>query len=288
MRHRPAHPSRRVMLGEAVGREDVGKNVGSRLPVGGVVTVVGTRELLAGRVGPLAVEGVLERRLVWLVMRRERPVGQAGRRVQPARAVRLHDEWLVSPDGVLGLCVVGRLVVRALGSLEVGDIKAGPLPLLFVPPDVFLALAPRLPLGVCGGPIVDDATVHRPRPRPLRGDPVLLSPGLAPCGLVDLVFIDAAVDPTATGGRAIRLKSRVPGHGIIVLVPAVDLAQHSLGVGLVVRALGRVVPGQVEYSTVLRVVRVRELLSDLASEVVHKPQLRAAVALRLDRLLAPL
>ena len=57
----------------------------------------------------------------------------------------------------------------------------------------------------------------------------------------------AAVDPAAARGRAVRAQLRVAGQRPPPLVPAVDLAQHRLGVGLVVRAGGRVVPREVEH-----------------------------------------
>src|SRR5919206_1229602 len=212
------------------------------------------REPLASRVGPLPVERVVERRLLRLVVGGDWPVGQAGRHEQPTPAVGLHDERLVAPDGVIGPRVVGRLVIGGLARCEVRDVVAGPLPLLLVPPDVLLALAPGPALVVGGGSVVDDVAVHRPRPTPFEGYPVLLAPGLAPVGLIDLVFVDAAVDPAPAGGRAVVLEHGVAGQGVVVLIPAVDLAQYALAVGLVVRALGGVVPSEVENGAVLGVL----------------------------------
>src|SRR5919205_800144 len=62
--------------------------------------------------------------------------------VEPAAAVRLHDERMVARDGVLGLRVVGRHVAGLLVLLEVGDVDTGPLAFAAVPPDVALALGP--------------------------------------------------------------------------------------------------------------------------------------------------
>src|SRR2546427_3249619 len=45
---------------------------------------------LVDRAGLLLVQRVLDRRLVWLVVRRERPVHEARRHEQPALAVRPH------------------------------------------------------------------------------------------------------------------------------------------------------------------------------------------------------
>ena len=82
----------------------------------------------------------------------------------------------------------------------------------------------------------------------------------------------------------------VPVYDLAVKGDELVVAQDRLGVGLLdpVLHLGRVVPVEVEDGPVLGVVRVGELLPDLPAEVVHEPQLRAAVALGLDGLVAPL
>src|SRR3712207_7763412 len=53
-----------------------------------------------------------------------------------------------SGDGVHALRVCGRLVAGRLVLGEVGDVVAGPLALLLVPPDVLLALRPRPAVGI--------------------------------------------------------------------------------------------------------------------------------------------
>src|SRR5437879_4284391 len=75
---------------------------------------------------------------------------------------------------------VRRPVARRLARGEVGDVVAGPLGLVLVPPHQRLALAPRLALGVGGGAVVQDPPVGRPCPAPLLRDPVLLAGRLAP------------------------------------------------------------------------------------------------------------
>src|SRR5690606_38405545 len=114
-------------------------------------------------------------------------VDEPARHVERTAPVALHDERVraverVDADGA-GLVAVG----RRLGPLDVGDVVAGPLPLLLVPPDVGLALAPRPPVGVGRRAVVEDAPVRGPDPAPLVGHPVLLAPGLAAGGLVDAV-----------------------------------------------------------------------------------------------------
>src|SRR5918911_1281215 len=164
MLDRPGHAARRVVLGQAIGRENVGEDFRAGMAVGGIVQVVGPRELLERGVRPLTVKRVIEWGFVRLVVRRQRSVGEAGGDEDPASPIRLHYEGLVAPDRFLGLRVIGRLVVGMLGRAYVRHVVAGPAPLLLVPPDVLLALGPGPPFRVCGGAGVDDATVHWPRP----------------------------------------------------------------------------------------------------------------------------
>src|SRR5205823_7971951 len=163
--------------------------------------------LLAARVGALRVERVAERRLVRLVVRRQRPVLEPLGDVEPGAAVRLHDERVVAGDGVLGLGAVGRHVARLLVLLEVGYVEARPLALAAVPPDVALALGPRVAVRIGGGAVVDDPAVRRPGPRPFGRDVALLLPvWLLSRGLVDPVRYAAAVDQAAAQRLAFVLQ----------------------------------------------------------------------------------
>jgi hypothetical protein len=224
-----------------------------------------------------------------LVVRGQRAVDEADGRVEPGLAVALHDERVVARDRLDAGRPLRRAVGRRLLLLEVGYVRAGPLALVLVPPDVGLALAPRPALRVGGRPVVEDAPVHRPHPAPLAGDVVLLVARLAAGRLVDAVLVDAGVDPAATHRGAVGLELGEAGQrGAVGDAVAVDLAQHVLGVRLVVLAVRRVVPGEVEHGPVARLARRREPLADQPPEVEEEPQLRAALARRLDRLLAPL
>ena len=126
------------------------------------------------RVGALRVQRVVDRRLVRLVVRGQRPVLEPLWDEEPRASVGLHDERVVAGDGVLRLGAVGRDVVGRLVLLEVGVVAAGPPALGGVPPHIALALGPGLPVGVGGCPVVEDAGVGRPGPSPLARDPVLL------------------------------------------------------------------------------------------------------------------
>src|SRR5205807_8841753 len=113
---------------------------------------------------------------------------------------------------------------------------------------------PRVPVRIRRGAVVDDPRVLRPRPPPLVGDPVLLGLGLASRRLVDAVLVDPAVDPRATGGRAVILERVVAGQERSVRGATADLLQHRFGVRLVVLALNWVVPDEVEDRPVLRII----------------------------------
>ena len=251
VRQGAAHRPGRVVLGEPVGGEGEREDVALRR----MGPVPRRPDLLLGRVRLDAVQRVLDRRLRRLVVRRQRPVDDALGREQPGLAVALHDERVGTADRVLRPRVVRRHVVRPLGRLEVRHVLTGPAAGLLVPPDVLLPLAPRLALGVGRGTVVEDPAVQRPRPAPLGGHRVLLLARLAPGGLVDLVGVDAAVDPAAAGRRAVVLHLHVARQRRAVRAHAVDLAQHRLGVRVGRLAVRRVVPGEVQQRPVPRVGR---------------------------------
>src|SRR5690242_10280637 len=142
---------------------------------------------------------------------------------------------------------------------------------LGVPPHVALALRPGRAVRPCGGAVVEDAPVRRPRPAPVGRDPVLLGVGPPASRLVDPVGVDAGMDPRAAGRRAVVLEVLVRGDERAVGVAAVDLLQHRLGVGLVLRALRGVVPGESPQREVTRLAGVGQPLADAAPEVVGEP-----------------
>src|SRR5579883_475598 len=122
------------------------------------------------------------------------------------------------------LRAVRRNVLRRFLLLEIGDVVAGPLAFLLVPPEVFLTLAPRPSERIGRGAVVKQPAVCGPSPSPLRRDPALPVSGLAICGLIRLVFENAAIDPAAAGGGAVGLELRIPGNRASLRVPTADLA----------------------------------------------------------------
>src|SRR3982751_136259 len=99
-------------------------------------------------------------------MRRQRPIFQSARDPDPAHAIGMHDEGLVTCDGIVAFGGAARLVVGGFVFGEVGSVVAGPLVLLLVPPDKFLALAPRLAVGTRRRAVIKDAAIGRPRVSP--------------------------------------------------------------------------------------------------------------------------
>src|SRR5207302_10067076 len=85
---------------------------------------------------------------------------------QPSHTIRMHDEWHVSGDRLHPLGFLRRAIVRRRVLFEVGNVMAGPLALVLVPPDKLLALAPRLSVGTRGGAVVENAPVRRPSVAP--------------------------------------------------------------------------------------------------------------------------
>src|ERR1700733_10200307 len=75
------------------------------------------------------IEQVAKRRLDRLVMRRKRPVLNAGG-VQPAQSVGLGDEGGWAGDGVHARRAWGRLIIGRLVQLEVRLVESDPAPLL--------------------------------------------------------------------------------------------------------------------------------------------------------------
>src|SRR5699024_10351138 len=120
-----------------------------------------------------------------------------------------------------------------------------PAPLLVIPPDVLLALAPRSPVRVGGGPVVQDSSIAGPCPAPIPLARARPTARYTIGSLVDTVGVHTGIDPAARGCRTVGQQLPVrrerpagirPGH-----VVTVDLGQHRFRVGcrpaaLVVRA----------------------------------------------------
>ena len=297
-----AHRSTQVMLGETERRGHHGI-LGCRR-VGDVVQR--SFEKAYRRVGIVfGIEQVAQRRLDRLVMRRKRPVLDAGG-VQPAQSVGLGDEGLCAGDGGHARRAWRRLVIGRLVQLEVRFVESDPAPLLGVPPDQFLAFRPGPPLGVGRGAVVQDADIVRPGEAPFRLEWVIR----------DLAFVrpvaarlgeDAAVDPAAACRRAVVLQLRVaahqtrpPGARVGFIQPVTvdlheDLLQVRFPFNAAERSIGQtrllvevVVPGEVQQRLVLGIGRAGVELLEALTQVVEKPGVGTAIAGRIDGFLVPL
>src|SRR5579864_5483685 len=132
-------------------------------------------------------------RLQSFVVRWQRTVGQSLRRENPASPIRVQDKRFISGESLITLRVFRRLIIRRFRPREVRDVQPGPLFVLLIPPNEFLALAPRLPIRTGRGAVIEDAAVRRPGKAPAMSPEVLGIP------LVSAVLTrareDAGVDP---------------------------------------------------------------------------------------------
>src|ERR1700722_15114717 len=96
------------------------------------------------RAGVLPVHAIALRGFGRLEMRRQRTVLQALRHEQGRLAVCLQDEGVGAAEGGRAGSTWRGHVVRGLCLLDIGNVVAGPLAPLRIPPDVRLRLAPRL------------------------------------------------------------------------------------------------------------------------------------------------
>src|SRR6478672_1891887 len=150
-------------------------------------------------------------------------------------------EWFVAVQSPRALAL--SLMVGRHFRFEIRSVRAGPLLLLVVPPDQFLALAPRLAVWPRRSPVVNDAAIVRPREAPAVPEQPL---GLA---LERLVLAEVrrhpAVDPATRRGRAVVLQLLVfLEQRAFRQIPAVDFLQHLLDDGIRHRTFGRILPGQ--------------------------------------------
>ena len=266
-------------LGETKGREHV--------RIGGIARVLqlvaGAGPAIGGRVVLLRVQRIADRAFHWFVMRRQRPVLEAGGDEDHRLAVGLHDERVVAAMRVHALRVLAE--IRPVGGRavrdEVGHVVADPAPLVLVPPDELLALRPGAAVGIGRGPVVEDPAVGRPGEGPAGVIGVLAGPvGLARArDVVAVARVDAAIHPAAAGGGAVVLQCLVARDLLAVRDRvAVDLAEDRLGIGFALRAALRIKPGE-RLDTAVATVRAVgvERLQALA-EMVDEPEIGTAVA----------
>src|SRR5688500_14726926 len=102
-------------------------------------------------------------------MRRERAVEEPRGSEQPPFSVDLHYKWIGPRVGVHPHAALFGGRVRRPCPWEIGDIAARPL--LSVPPDILLSLAPGRAVGPGRGAVIENSPVRRPRIAPIEVRP---------------------------------------------------------------------------------------------------------------------
>src|SRR5947208_4616446 len=154
------HPAAGMVFGEPISSKNKWKTRIARRRK----TVFSAREPIHDRIRVARIERVVYRRLERFVMSRHRSILQTFRHVKPAESVFVQNErrvtaLTVEPTLLILRFVIGRLVFFKLGHID-------PSPISRVPPDEFLALAPRFTARPRAGAIVNDASITRPAEAP--------------------------------------------------------------------------------------------------------------------------
>src|ERR1051326_5100873 len=137
---------------------------------------------------------------------------------------------------------IGGGVGRSL-LLIVRMIQSGPLFFLFIPPDKFLALAPRLAVGARGRPVVDDAAVVGPGKSPAMPEQIFRVAFVGT--VVARLWKHSAINPGTAGRRAVFLQI----FDLLQLLAvgqrvAVDFLENLGSAVLGVLAFGRIMPSE--------------------------------------------
>src|SRR3954468_4035237 len=111
----------------------------------------------------------------------------------------MHDEWRIAGERFVAAFVGIPFRIGPLRFRKVRDVVAGPIALPFIPPDQFLALAPRRSVGRGGGAVVENAAIERPRVSPAM--PVL--PLRRAAVRFVLAIEDAGVNPASARSAAV-------------------------------------------------------------------------------------
>src|SRR5947207_4790591 len=110
----------------------------------------------------------------------------------------MQDEWSVAGNRIQPIFISGRPKGRRLFNRKIRVIAAGPLILRLLPPDQFLALAPRLARRARARSVIYNASIAGPGEPPPVAEIVFRIAGV---GLVNFVRTEnAGVNPTATRG----------------------------------------------------------------------------------------
>src|SRR5258708_10327008 len=166
-----------MMFGEAVGRNRIG--------------IVWVGDAVFWIVWPIpvfhdwidrsfGVKCIRDRRLYRLIVRGQWTIGQSAGSIDPAFPFAMHGKWISARMGIQPIAIWIGFGVWGLGFRKVRNIIPDPAPLCSiaiivkrVPPDVFLALRPRLARRVGRAAIIHTVPVCRPGKTPYKDEIII-------------------------------------------------------------------------------------------------------------------
>src|SRR5258708_4837289 len=269
-----------MMFGEAVGRNRIG--------------IVWVGDAVFWIVWPIpvfhdwidrsfGVKCIRDRRLYRLIVRWQWTIGQSAGSIDPAFPFAMHGKWISARMGIQPIAIWIGFGVWGLGFRKVRNIIPDPAPLCSiaiivkrVPPDVFLALRPRLARRVGRGAIIQNVAVGRPGKAPSKADVLITL--TAACQVLPLFRHNATENPAATSCTAIGFeRGKIFDHFAVGDSVTIDLLHDIFDHGFLKRSCAAVIPEQVLYRfvTLLRAVLVH--LFQAQVEFCHKPVFRTRI-----------
>src|SRR6266481_236653 len=225
--------------------------------------------------------------------------------MKPAESVFMQRKRRIAGNAIESPLVSSWSKLRRLIGRKIGDVDPGPFALPLVPPNQFLALAPRLTSRFGARSIIYDAPIGRPGEAPAVPKIIRRVPRKR---LVDFVRTEnAGVNPGTTCGRTVGLQSRKTVNlrtvvrvafaietehdsvciGLKIGVPAVDLSQYGFHFWIT-HLVFRVPPVERAQRFVYGVGRLLYFGDHTQGELMHEPPFRSRITWRVHRFLAPL
>src|SRR5690348_16651675 len=159
-------------------------------------------------------------------MRGQRTIFQSAGDVQPANSIRMQCERTRAAQR-LDSFTFFQIIFGFWREFfwVIGIVQPAPLLLLFIPPDQFFALAPRLAIRTCRRPVIDDAAIVWPGESPTVAEQVMR---FAFIGAIPVFFRkDAAINPRPACRASVVFQIlNLLQLFAIVDRPAVDLFQY--------------------------------------------------------------
>src|SRR5437660_7787238 len=233
----------------------------------------------------LVVQQIGNRRFDWLIMQRQWPIDGPRRSIQPALAIRFHDERAIAPERVHAGGILLWLVVGRLFGIEIRIVQAGPFLLLFVPPDISLPLGPGLTFRIGGRAVVHHASIVWPGESPIGTSVVVwITPARArPVAI--FLRKNAAIYPTTACSAAVNFQVLEVGDlPTIFDGVTVDLFQNSHDVGFIInsarssirenlRCISFVIPRQIQETLIALSLRISVERFELFAEMIDEPRI---------------